>query len=138
MLCCVLSVLSNFFHWFFGRCRRVAFAPHQFSCVAVLWLAAAVLLLPLWLSFVAVRSAAFVRIRCPRFRPARSPRCGVWSCVRASSLPSFRCSRFVFAVRPAVISRRSGVVLFFWVFSTPAAPKKPPETLYLSQTANTS
>lgn len=102
-----------------------------------LWLAVGLLLCPLWLAGLLVRSALFVRFRrpvgCPPFgasvarwcRFAGLP-CG-WRCVSASALPVVRSRFWVWAVRPAVVRRRSGVVCFFWVWVSPPAGGADPE-----------
>ena len=40
-----------------------------------------------------------------------------WRCVPAGALPAVRARCWVWVVRPAVVSRRSGVVSFFWVWA---------------------
>ena len=42
-----------------------------------------------------------------------------WRCVPVSSLPAVRRAWFVWAVRPAVVRRRSGVLLWVWVWVSP-------------------
>jgi len=56
----------------------------------------------------------FVRVPRPVRRPVAAA--GRWVCVPASALGAVRARSFVWAVRPAVVARRSGVVSFFWVF----------------------
>lgn len=63
----------------------------------------------------------FVRFARPRFRPV-SGVSGRWVCVSVSSLPGVRLGRFVWAVRPAVVARRSGVVSFVWVWVSAPNP----------------
>lgn len=90
----------------------------------------AVALAPLWGVWLAVRGFCFVRFP----RPARCPS-GLgsvwfalrgssapvgWRCVPVSALPAVRRSCFVWAVRPAVVRRRSGVVCFVWCWVSPA------------------
>lgn len=133
------SFSSRFFSWLGSS--SLVFVPLLLvlSGVAPLWFAA----------FVVVRRFCFVRFVCPSAaslglsgrrgrRLCRSPRFGFvrpsaawglrvpfpaarWACVPASGLSSLRASSFVWAVRPAVVSRRSGVVLVWWVFLSPPA-----------------
>ncbi len=104
------------------------------SLPPVVALSVALLLCPLWLVGFVLRSALFVRFPAPSFVPSgclalrRWCRvlglpCG-WRCVPASALSSVRSSCFVWAVRPAVLRRRSGVVLFFWVWVSPTAEEQ--------------
>lgn len=85
---------------------------------SLLWLCFAPLFLFAWV----LRVSLFACFRRPSRRPVGAPRCGSWRCVSASALPSvFRAGWWVWAVRPAVVRRGSGVVLWFWVFvSVPA------------------
>lgn len=111
----------------------VRFIARLWSFVSALpfWLAfpLAVALCPLWLARLVVRSVLFVRFprppHCPagcgsiwRYCRALGLPCG-WRCVSAGSLAGVRCSCFVWSVRPAVVRRHSGVVLFFWVWVSP-------------------
>lgn len=72
-------------------------------------------LLPLWLPWLFLRRRLFVRFPSPACRlSAVLPLGGVrFFCVPAAAVPSGLAS--VGFVRPAVVSRRSGAVLFFWV-----------------------
>ena len=45
---------------------------------------------------------------------------GSWFCLPVSVLPALRLSAFVWAVCPAVVSRRGGVVFSVWAFVSPA------------------
>lgn len=85
--------------------------------------------LPWLLAFVVLRAALFVRVARPSFRPvgAVGVAGGFWSCVPSSSLPSVRRACFVWSVRPAVVSRRSGAVLWCWVWVAPAPGAGEPE-----------
>ena len=91
------------------------------------WLVLWVLLLwsavLLGLSLVGVVALVLSRV-CfrPRFRPV-SGVSGRWVCVSVSSLPGVRSGRFVWAVRPAVVARRSGVVSFVWVWVSAPHPQ---------------
>lgn len=91
---------------------------------------------------LALRRACFVRFPSPSsalgpvaervLRPFAFPPCA-WGCgglsgcafrwrvVSASALPFWRRSAWLWVVRPAVVSRVSGEVLFFWVFVAPAS-----------------
>jgi hypothetical protein len=86
-----------------------------FACA----LLAAVPLLP-WLGvFLVLRALCFVRV--PRPRVPRGwggvSRCyASWVCVAPSALPALRASSLVFFVVPAVVCRRSGVVLRVWAW----------------------
>lgn len=108
MLVGFLSFSSFFWRWV---CRGFS------SSVAPLFLALALLLSPWGLLFLLLRRLLFVRV--PRPRRPRGWRgvpswCARWCCVPASSLPGLRASCFVFSVVPAVVSRRTGAVLWFW------------------------
>lgn len=63
----------------------------------------------------------FVRFARPRFRPV-SGVSGRWVCVSVSALSAVRLGWFVWAVRPAVVARRSGVVSFVWAWVSAPAP----------------
>lgn len=91
-------------------------------CSWLLWSLVCLLVSPVWLVFLAVRRFRFVRFWRPLFRPSGAPRCGRWGCVPVGSVPALRASCFVWSVRPAVLLRRSGVVLWCWVFVSPAPP----------------
>lgn len=69
----------------------------------------------LWL-----RRSGFGFVR-PVFGLGRLPRGYGWVVVPASRLAAARLSFFVWAVRPAVVARRSGAVVAFWVFVSPSA-----------------
>ena len=114
-----------------------------FYCgVASVWFGAVLLgsvaLLGLWACVAwLLRSALFVRFPSPSaalgsaaalaLRPLAFPPCA-WGCgglsgcayrwrvVSAAALPAVRRRLPVWVVRPAVVRRRSGLVLFFWVF----------------------
>ena len=93
------------------------------SCLsALLWLSLWVCFSPLFLFAWLLRVSLFACFRRPSRRPVGAPRCGSWRCVSASALPGvFRAGWWVWSVRPAVVRRGSGVVLWFWVFvSVPA------------------
>ena len=112
----------------FRRLRR-----RPFGGGAAWWLTAAVLRLPfavpflLWLVvFLLVRAVFFARFPRPSFRPAAARgvalsasvrRC--WRFVPASGLAAVRSGCWVYCVLPAVVRRRLGVVLGFWVFVVP-------------------
>lgn len=70
------------------------------------------------LVFLVVRRCFFVRFPRPRLGRFRLS-LWRWFCVPAASLSSLRASCPVWFVRPAVVCRRSGVVLFFWVLACP-------------------
>lgn len=101
------------------------------SCFVPVVLAVAFTVLFVWSLVVAVGRLvlrfAFVRFPRPSSVPpaawavARACRsAGVvprgWCCCPASALSSVRSRCFVWAVLPAVVSRRTGVVSFFWVW----------------------
>ena len=72
-----------------------------------------------WLAvFLLVRRAFFVRLPRPRLGRFRFS-FWRWFCVPASSLSAVRASCPVWFVRPAVVCRRSGAVLCFWVLACP-------------------
>lgn len=87
---------------------------------------------------VFLRRRLFARFPRPRFVPSSglsawrevrfavpsvARRAGVgWFCCPLSALPSVRRRCCVCSVLPAVVSRRSGVLLFVWVFSSGFAP----------------
>lgn len=82
-----------------------------------------------WLSRRAARRLAVSRVRPSVFgggfvRPVSGlgllPRCAGWRVVPAAALPALRASSWVWAVRPAVVRRRRGVVCAFWVFVVPS------------------
>lgn len=52
----------------------------------------------------------------------RSGFSGSWACVSPAVLRSLRLSAFVWWVCPAVVARRSGLVLRVWVFWSPLPP----------------
>lgn len=80
------------------------------------WLVLSVAFLPFRFVAWVVSLVRFVRFPRPaRFWWLGGSACR-WFCVPLSSLSSVRASCFVFAVRPAVVCRRSGVVLFVWVW----------------------
>lgn len=96
-----------------------------FPFLVLVWLGVGAVLFPLFAVFLVLRRVLFVRFPRPCSRPSAaaflSPslrRAGVWRwrCCPASRLSAVRSSSFVFGVAPAVVSRRSGVVLFFWVY----------------------
>lgn len=123
------SVSSRFFvrlAWLFSRSVSLSVCVLfvLFCAFPLPFLFACGLLLLWFLCFVVLRAVCFVRFRRPASLfglPASfgSVRLWRWSCVPLSSLPAVRSSRFVWAVRPAVVSRRSGVVLFVWVLWCP-------------------
>lgn len=122
---------------FFRFCWRSALSPFSLSggvaaayCVVVavpFWLSVFAALLPWLLVCLFLRRLFFVRFRrpLPLVGPWRSwlgvGGCG-WRCVPASALPSVRAffggslSGWVF---PAVVCRRSGLVLWVWVWCPP-------------------
>lgn len=97
-----------------------------FPALFLVWLAVGVVLCPLFVVWAVLRRLLFVRFPRPAFWAVRG--CPVWAArgwvvVPAGSLSAVRASWFVGAVRPAVVCRRSGVVLFFWAWlGSPAAP----------------
>lgn len=88
----------------------------------LVWLFALVLaclvLSPLLLPFFVLRGLCFRRFRCPCFSPSG---CGLgsWLCLSPARLASASSSRFVSAVFPAVVSRRSGELLRVWAWVSP-------------------
>lgn len=95
------------------------------SSLGLLCLLPPLFCLPLLLLFWLVRALLFVRFpRPPRPRGfvVAGVRCGRWLCVSAERLPSCVASCFCFSVVPAVVSRRSGAVLWFWVWVSGQAP----------------
>lgn len=110
------------------RWRRVLsslFASCLFDAVVgcFLWLLSCPVFAVAWV----VRRLCFVFFPCPLWRPVgappawRVPSAG-WRCVASPSLASlFRSGAFVWSVRPCLVRRGSGVVLFFWVFVSPSA-----------------
>lgn len=119
--------------WAFRFCRFSAFVPRLFSWWCSLLpggglpaaLLVAFLLFPLFvffavwlLVFAVVRRLFFVRFPRPALGRWRWS-FWRWSCVPSSSLPSLRASVPVWVVRPALVCRRSGAVLFFWVLVCP-------------------
>lgn len=121
-----------------GAVSFCGFGCVPFSPVVVCGCFGGLVALLLWAGVaVVLRSAFFVRFSSPSsalgsaaasvLRPFAFPPCA-WGCggfsgcafrwrvCSASALPSVRRSALVWAVRPAVVARRSGVVLFFWVF----------------------
>lgn len=114
----MLSFLSFSFSFF----RRLAAGLRGFSsCV---WFFVWLPLLPWLLPSLLLRRLFFVRFPRPRRWPSRS--CGRpsfssgfrgrWACVPVASLPAARLVWFVWAVRPALVARRSGELLWVWVF----------------------
>ena len=87
-------------------------APFFRSCVPSCWVWVGSLLRGRWVRRWASRSCG---------RPsASSGFVGRWVCLPASSLPALRLSCFVWAVAPAVVSRRGGFVFSVWAFVSPA------------------
>lgn len=116
-LFCRLS--ARFFRWFDSwsvRSSSVFLPP-------LLWL----LSRPWFLCFRFVRRVFFFRFA----RPVRFSWLGGWGCrwfcCSVRRLPVVRRSFFVFAVRPAVVSRLSGRVLWVWVYGGSARPLPPEE-----------
>lgn len=112
--CCISS---RFFRWFLG-----AFSGPSLHLLFIICP-----LLPIWLLvFLVFRRLFFVRFPRPSgFRAGLPWFRGFWfvfswSCVSAASLPALRRCCFVWSLRPAVVSRRSGVVLAFWVLWSPS------------------
>ena len=116
---------------FSARCSRALRRGLSGSLLSVR-VVVAVVLLPWCLSVLLLRRLLFVRFPRPRWSPPgapRSSRCWAsWVCVPPSSLPSLRASSLVWAVRPAVVARRSGAVLRVWAFCSwaPVAPTSTP------------
>ena len=91
--------------------------------VAVVLVLGVVLVRRLWLR------CRFVRFARPSFLPSGCGRLARWSsvrgvpfgwrCVAVSSLPAVRSAWWVCAVRPAVVARRSGELLWVWVWVCP-------------------
>ncbi len=115
------------------RWRRVVFSLCSSSCAfdAFVGYLLRFFSSPLFLLGRVVFACCFVRFPCPARRPAGAPSLWWlsparrslfgWRCVSSSALSSlFRSGRWVWAVRPAVVCRRSGVVLFFWVWLSPS------------------
>lgn len=117
-----------------SRWRRVLSALRSSSCPfdAFVGFVLSALSLPVLCVFWVVRARCFVRFPRPALRPWGAPSRVVcpsagWVCVSSSSLPAlFRSGRWVWSVRPAVVCRRSGVVLFFWVWVSPSAVRPAP------------
>ena len=110
------------FGWVLVGCFGLVFLARL-----VLFVAAGVPWFLRLLAFV-LRSLLFVRFPRPWFVPpcawgCRRSGAGVgWFCCPLSALSSVRRRCCVWAVRPAVVSRRSGALLFVWVFSSGFAP----------------
>ena len=141
---CLVFFLGVFLVLFFSRFLRCSSLPLRvcwslllspfgwvLSCFVPVVLAVAFTVLLAWSLVVAVGRLvlrlAFVRFPRPSSVPsaawavARACRsAGVvprgWCCCPASALSSVRSRCFVWAVLPAVVSRRTGVVSFFWVW----------------------
>lgn len=89
--------------------------------VLLLWLAVLLGFSLVGVVALVLSRLCFVRFARPRFRPV-SGVSGRWVCVSVSSLSAVRLARFVWAVRPAVVARRSGVVSFVWAWVSAPAP----------------
>lgn len=119
--CSFSSFLPRWFRgwlsWCFGGCGLCAGVG--FFVVSLLVFLPLFVFLFCWLVvFLVVRRCCFVcfpRPRLGRFRFLFWR----WFCVPASSLSVLRASCPVWFVRPAVVCRRSGVVLSFWVLACP-------------------
>lgn len=114
---------------FFRFCWRSALSPFSLSggvaaayCVFVavpFWLSVFAALLPWLLGCLFLRRLFFVRFRRP-FSPLRPARLGGagWFCFPASALSAARAAGGVWFC-PAVVARRSGVLLFVWGWFPP-------------------
>lgn len=89
--------------------------------VLLLWLAVLLGFSVVGVVALVLSRLCFVRFARPRFRPV-SGVSGRWVCVSVSSLSAVRLGWFVWAVRPAVVARRSGVVSFVWVWVSAPSP----------------
>ena len=125
MLVAFLHYSFRFFRWLRAWLAGVCSAPlfsvpalFAFWCVGLVCL----LFVPWWLVAVCLRRLFFVRFARPwapswrsrLFVPGLGGACR-WACVPASALASVVALGGVWA-RPAVVARRSGLVLFFWVW----------------------
>jgi hypothetical protein len=108
------SVSARFFGWW-----EVFASGFSVPSYVLLWL----LVSPWCLLFVVVRSVCFVRFPRPRGFFGWSRSVFSWRCCPVSALGSVRASGFVAVVRPAVVARRSGVLLSVWVLV--ASPQDP-------------
>jgi len=120
---CLRGSCLVLFGAFLVLCGSVGVGGASFGCavvfVAVLaWLAFFGLLSAPVLVGRVLRRLFFVRFARPRFRPSGAGS-GCWCCVPAGALSVVRSRCFVWSVRPAVVRRRLGVVLFFWVWASP-------------------
>lgn len=110
--------VSRLFAWWRAGFSALPLGVAGFA-VALFWLVVGAVLSPLFVVWAVLRAVLFARFPRPAFVPsgAWAARFGCsWRCVSAAALPRVRASRCVWAVLPAVVSRRSGVVSFFWVF----------------------
>lgn len=89
--------------------------------VLLLWLAVLLGFSVAGVVALVLSRVCFARFARPRFRPV-SGVSGRWVCVSVSSLSAVRLGWFVWAVRPAVVARRSGVVSFVWVWVSAPSP----------------
>lgn len=119
-------VVGRVWRWWSSGSLSAAGGFSLFPFLFLVWLAVGVVLCPLFVVWAVLRRALFVRFPRPAFWAVRG--CPVWAArgwvvVPAASLSAVRASWFVGAVRPAVVCRRSGVVLFFWAWlGSPVAP----------------
>lgn len=121
--CSLSSFLPSWFCgwllWCFDSGLLVGVCLAGFSLLVFLPL---FVVLGLWLLvFLVVRRVFFVRFPCPGLFGWWRSSLWSWFCVPAGSLASLRAVCPVWSVRPAVVCRRSGVVLVFWCLACPAA-----------------
>lgn len=111
-----LSRVSRLWRWWLASDWGLFWLP--------LWLAVGVVLSPVFVPFLVLRAVVFRRFPRPAvsfppeavlssaFSPSSFPLVGSWVCVPASRVSSVR----AVSLCPAVVVRRSGRVLFWWVW----------------------
>ncbi len=122
-----VSLLFRFLSVSFRCFRRLLSAFSSLLSLfplAGLFCSAAVFLVlsPWWVVCLVLRALFFARFSrpAPLWWLGSGSRC--WVCVPLASLPALCSARAVFAVRPAVVRRRLGVVLWVWVWAGVARP----------------